>query len=191
MSAFDYERSYFDDRASNWPDFRIDKSVRGRRRIRRFSSTWCHGAPGIGLSRLRGYELFGDELMASDALLALATTREVVTEELYSGVANYSLCHGLAGSAEVLSYGSHVLPRPAAADAELVEQVASEGIEAYGGHEQAWPCGSRGGETPDLMLGLAGIGYLYLRLHDKRVPSPLLLRPEAFLDATTRIGPPR
>lgn len=190
MSAFDYERSYFDERARNWPDFRIDTSVRGRRRSRGFSCTWCHGAPGIGLSRLRGYELFGDESMASDALIALATTREVVIEELYSGAANYSLCHGLTGNAEVLSYGHHVLPRPGAADADLVEQVADAGIEAYGGNEQAWPCGSRGEQTPDLMLGLAGIGYLYLRMHDKRVPSPLLLRPETFRDTTTRTSPP-
>jgi lantibiotic modifying enzyme len=190
MSAFEYERSYFDDRARNWPVFRIDTAVRGSRRLRGFSCTWCHGAPGIGLSRLRGYELFGDESMASDGLIALATTREVVTEELRSGVANYSLCHGLAGNAEVLSYGHHVLPRADAADTELVEQVADAGIKAYGGNEQAWPCGARGGQTPDLMLGLAGIGYLYLRLHDKRVPSPLLLRPEAFRDTTTRIEPP-
>jgi lantibiotic modifying enzyme len=184
MSAFDYERSYFDDRARNWPDFRIDTSVRGRRRLRDFSCTWCHGAPGIGLSRLRGYELFGDESMASDALIALATTREVVIEELHSGAANYSLCHGLAGNAEVLSYGHHVLPSPTAAEAGLVEQVADAGIEAYGGNEQPWPCGAHGGQTPDLMLGLAGIGYFYLRLHDKRVPSPLLLRPEVFREAT-------
>ena len=42
-----------------------------------------------------------------------------------------------------------------------------------------WPCGvMSGGETPNLMLGTAGIGYFYLRLYDAAaVPSVLLLAP--------------
>jgi hypothetical protein len=31
---------------------------------------------------------------------------------------------------------------------------------------RVWPCGISGGQTPNLMLGLAGIGYFYLRLYD-------------------------
>jgi lantibiotic modifying enzyme len=35
-----------------------------------------------------------------------------------------------------------------------------------------------GGETASLMLGLAGIGYFYLRLHDPEgIPSVLIIRP--------------
>ena len=37
-----------------------------------------------------------------------------------------------------------------------------------------------GGVTPSLMLGLAGIGYFYLRLHSPTVPSILLVRPEEW-----------
>jgi hypothetical protein len=42
-----------------------------------------------------------------------------------------------------------------------------------------WPCGTSG-DTPNLMLGLAGIGYFYLRLAIPAIPSILLLRREAF-----------
>jgi lantibiotic modifying enzyme len=42
-----------------------------------------------------------------------------------------------------------------------------------------WPCGAPGGaETPNLMLGLAGIGYFYLRLYDPiHTPSLLMVIP--------------
>jgi hypothetical protein len=39
-----------------------------------------------------------------------------------------------------------------------------------------WPCGVPGGaETPNLLLGLSGIGYFLLRLYDSTaVPTALL-----------------
>jgi hypothetical protein len=44
-------------------------------------------------------------------------------------------------------------------------------LEGHAG--DAWPCGVPGGTTPGLFLGLSGIGWWFLRLHDDRVPSPL------------------
>ncbi|HEY2739710.1 MAG TPA: hypothetical protein VGK45_14975 [Thermoanaerobaculia bacterium] len=43
-----------------------------------------------------------------------------------------------------------------------------------------WPCGTFGSaEVPGLMLGLAGIGYFYLRLADPdRIPSVLIPLPK-------------
>ena len=44
-----------------------------------------------------------------------------------------------------------------------------------------WPLWDRWWRgTPDLMLGLAGIGYFYLRLHDPTIPSILLVESENF-----------
>jgi lantibiotic modifying enzyme len=48
-------------------------------------------------------------------------------------------------------------------------------IEKYKKHK--WPCGIAGGETPNLLLGLAGIGYFYLRLYNTHVPSILIRMP--------------
>jgi lantibiotic biosynthesis protein len=39
---------------------------------------------------------------------------------------------------------------------------------------------AEGGETPGLMLGLAGIGYSYLRLCDPAIPSILIVQPENY-----------
>ncbi|MDR3531448.1 MAG: lanthionine synthetase LanC family protein, partial [Rhodopila sp.] len=56
--------------------------------------------------------------------------------------------------------------------------VGDLGIARHGS-SSAWPCGvPGGGETPGLLLGLAGIGYFYLRLHSpSEVPSILLVEP--------------
>ena len=63
--------------------------------------------------------------------------------------------------------------------ARLPQALGRQGIESFARHDLPWPCGvPGGGETPNLMLGLAGIGYFYLRLYDPgRFRSVLLLRP--------------
>jgi lantibiotic modifying enzyme len=95
--------------------------------------------------------------------------------------ANYSLCHGLAGQAEVLRLGSRLLGEAEVDAAGLAGRVAAAGVGQYGEDATRWPCGTMsGGQTPGLMLGLAGIGHFYLRLHSPAVPSILLPRPEEF-----------
>jgi hypothetical protein len=67
-------------------------------------------------------------------------------------------------------------PAGAAATTALVQAVAAAGQDHYGGPGGAWPCGAGGGETPGLLLGLAGIGLFYLRLHHPATPAVLLVR---------------
>src|SRR5262249_1853773 len=56
--AFLYERDCFDPITGNWPDFRQHPSGRQRTGTALPVATfWCHGAPGIALSRLRAYQL--------------------------------------------------------------------------------------------------------------------------------------
>jgi hypothetical protein len=165
--AYAYERHWFDADAGNWPDFRV---AAGRtRRARAFAVAWCHGAPGIALTRLRAYELLGDARYQAEAGVALATTRRAVEAALTAGGSDFCLCHGLAGQAEVVLAGPAAPP-----SADLVAAVAARGIAAARAAGGAWPCGTGGGETPGLMLGLAGIGLFYLRLHAPRTPTPLL-----------------
>lgn len=54
--ALRYERSWFDDRAGIWPDLR--EMAPGEQLAG--APFWCHGAGGIGLVRLRAYQLAGD-----------------------------------------------------------------------------------------------------------------------------------
>ncbi len=185
--VFDYERHWFDCDAGNWPDFRDVGKDRLSNAPLSFATLWCHGAPGIALSRLRAFQLLDDERCKAEAITALETTRKTIRRWLHSGTENYSLCHGLAGNAEVLLYGSDVLGEQVAEDRKLVAEVANAGAERCAQDEGSWPCGTGGGETPSLMLGLAGIGYFYLRLHNPKIPSLLIMRPDNFSKRSRKV----
>ncbi|WP_433514695.1 lanthionine synthetase LanC family protein [Nonomuraea sp. CA-143628] len=179
-NAMRYEDRWLDVGEGNWPDFRENTADR---RARTFVTLWCHGAPGIALSRLYAYELLGEARWRHDAMTALATTERVTRPLTNGGGADFSLCHGLAGNAEpfeeareVLGAAGTVIPR-LGADAigmDIPRLVADHGLERYARTGVSWPCGTHTAETPNLMLGLAGIGYFYLRLAVPQVPSALL-----------------
>ena len=171
--AFRYEQHWFNAEQGNWPDFRsLDGSAEGGSNAPGYMSAWCHGAPGIGLSRVRAYELSGDGARRAEAEIAINTTLNTLANN------NFSLCHGTGGNADLLVYGSRVFDN--ADYAAAVESVGRQAISQYQETNTPWPCGVQGGrETPNLMLGLAGIGYFYLRLYDaKRVPSIVIVIPE-------------
>jgi len=161
LEAFRYERSCWSPAERNWPDFRGAEPE--------YPVYWCHGAAGIGFSRLRAWQILGDKELLAEALSALVTVREDM-----GSPENYSLCHGEMGNADLLIHASEVLSdegwlTPAQAAAE-------EGFERFERRRVPWPCGLPGAnETPDLMLGLAGIGHFYLRIADpQRTPTVLL-----------------
>ena len=182
--AFEYERSWFNAVKGNWPDFREEGYQRKRNlHPQAFATFWCHGAPGIGLARLRAYEILNNATCRDEASIALNTTFASIETALHAGNGNFSLCHGLAGNAELLIYGRHVLGREWKDKSALACEVGEAGIEASKRQGGVWPCGVDKGETPSLLLGLAGIGYFYLRLHNPAIPSILILRPEDFSSA--------
>ena len=92
---------------------------------------------------------------------------------MVSGADGYSLCHGLGGNAELFITAADTLgdERYRA----VAEAVGDRGIHAIHLNRNPWPCGvMSGGETPNLMLGIAGIGYFYLRLYDSAAVPPVL-----------------
>jgi lantibiotic biosynthesis protein len=179
--AFAYERSWFNAEQGNWPDLRGEGKQRKRHPLPlAFATYWCHGAPGIGMARLRAYELLNDATCKDEARVALHTTYTQLKATLHAGNGNFSLCHGLTGSAEVLLYGRQVLGQEWTDTSMLALEVAEAGIDASKRRGGAWSCGITMGETPGLLLGLAGIGHFYLRLHNPAIPSVLLLRGEDF-----------
>jgi lantibiotic modifying enzyme len=178
--AFSYERSLFDAGVRNWPDLRTRPgAVTGSPRPPSYSATWCHGAAGIALARLRAYELTELPILKHEAEVALETTFVHTEALLRAGAGSYSLCHGLVGNAEILEKGYGLLGS-AAKWSDLSLEVASSGIERFGHPGKPWPCGTHNGETPSLMLGLAGAGMFYLRLHEPNIGSALLLTPHAY-----------
>lgn len=179
--AFQYENHWFDTKAANWPDFRKDpSSPSGKKHNYPYMTFWCHGAPGIALSRIRAYELTRDEQYRADAIAALETTRASIESALDTSTGNFSLCHGLAGNAEALLYGAEILNSASDENAAAAFSVAKAGIERYAASNSSWPCGTHVGETPNLMLGVAGIGHYYLRLYQPSIPSILILGKNAW-----------
>lgn len=173
QEAFAYERSCFSAREQNWPDFRSRTSAEGQPEEFACGLSWCHGAPGIGLSRLRAWTLTGDDTCREEALTALRATHAPLS--MPSGELSFSLCHGIAGNAELFLEAADAVGDPQWLG--VAEAIGLRGIDYYHHGRRRWPCGVQGGgETPGLLLGLAGIGWFYLRLHDrKQVPSVLLV----------------
>lgn len=171
--AFRYERHWYNSEQENWPDFRGFTNQNPSAPLP-CALAWCHGAPGIGLSRLRAYELTGDQIYRDEAETAVRTTARMLLAATHTGGENFSLCHGLTGNAELLIYASRVLKDDS--HIPLAEQIGELGIERYGKPRLPWPCGvPQGGETPNLMLGLAGIGYFFLRLYKSSAHRSLLI----------------
>ena len=147
--GFAYERQWFDPRQENWPDFRglYDTWGSGGGNQPGFMAAWCHGAPGIGLSRVRAYELTGQEVYRREAEAALRCTGRTLAAPTAPGQANYSLCHGSAGNADLLVYASRVFGDDS--HQRLAEQVGLAAVEQYRKTFSPWPCGVlQGGETP-------------------------------------------
>lgn len=170
--AFAWERRLFDAEAGNWPDLRRVSGPVSRSTALPYGMSWCHGAPGIVLARLRAADLLADDTLRAEAPVALETTRRWIDDALANGDESFCLCHGLAGNALILHDGGVALGDPALIDA--ARTVAAAGIEGYAHDPDAWPCGTYSGSTPGLMLGLAGIGHFYLRLANPTLPSVLL-----------------
>jgi type 2 lantibiotic biosynthesis protein LanM len=174
FDAMQYERSLFDAERGSWPDLRNGRHANSAPDTLAQSDpvAWCHGAPGIGLSRLKMLWCFHDSQIQNEIETAVSST-------IAWGLGdNHSLCHGALGNLEFLHQAAECLERSDlttyANDMKLniLESIATEG----------WKCGPPlSTDTPGLMTGLAGIGYELLRLTEpNRVPSVLLLEP--FLD---------
>jgi lantibiotic biosynthesis protein len=167
LGSFAYERSWLDSASGTWPDLRIPGQHRDRPPIVAPSTTgtWCRGEAGIAQTRLRAVTLHGSNPERRDADFALDTTRRHMSRVLAREIEDLSLCHGAAGSADVLLTAGG----PARDAVALGERV----LERYVEGREPWPCGVPGGTTPGLFLGYSGVGWWLMRLHDARIPSPL------------------
>jgi type 2 lantibiotic biosynthesis protein LanM len=172
LAAIEYEGSLFCPKMGNWPDLRdFSRSILTDKDDTQSvcMTAWCHGAPGIGLGRLRSLPHLDNAKIRAEIDTALKTT-------LAHGFgSNHSLCHGDLGNLELLLQASRTLD-----DSQWKTQVDRlAGIILESINQHGWLCGvPLGVETPGLMTGLAGIGYGLLRLAEPtQVPSVLVLEP--------------
>lgn len=166
MEGIRYENCLYLPQENNWLDLRISQ---GELPEGHHVMYWCNGAPGIGLARIGMSRLRKSDVLAADINRALDKTMKDGFTEV-----SYSLCHGDMGNLELI-----MLAADDSQDARLEKFV--KGMSHYilaqvRENQMHWKCGIPGRQQiPGLMLGLAGIGYQLLRLHNRQLPSVLLL----------------
>jgi type 2 lantibiotic biosynthesis protein LanM len=158
--AIAYERAVFRPGAGNWPDLRFLETTGGEPG---FMTTWCHGAPGIGLARLA----MGTDHEAVD--VAVETTRA-----LGLGALDH-LCCGAFGRLELLVEAATRLDRPELhAEAAAQASAVLDRRDANGGF-RIFAEVPGDAYSPGFHRGTAGIGYALLRFaYPGRLPSILL-----------------
>jgi lantibiotic biosynthesis protein len=166
--AFAYEDTLFDPLEGNWRDLRLPP------RSPAFARGWCHGAPGIAMSRLRAAALDPERAESYLALAraGFATTVVALEDGLAASRYEASPVNGLSGLIEILFIAGRTL-----GDSSYVDRAreAARTLIIRHGDCGDWTSGApSGGPNPSLMVGTAGIGYTFLRLHDPdHVPSVL------------------
>jgi type 2 lantibiotic biosynthesis protein LanM len=165
QEALRYETAYFDSAAGGWIDESASAEEVGSQVPSAFFS-WCHGAPGIALSRLGFRAAWQPEQAWQVRKAVRATWRHGFGH-------GHSLCHGDLGNLDVLL--EFALSE---GDDKGLAEVRRWGLAialemAEHGFRTGIPSGS---EVAGLLVGLAGMGYEMLRFADpQRVPSVLAL----------------
>ena len=158
------ENAFYDSSIDNWLDLRSKTGKSG-------VVFWCHGAPGIALSRAIVKKSLNGKYTSTinkDIDTALKKT-------LYEGFAdgmNHSMCHGQMGNLDILLKVSAII-----GDEDLKKQVLqiSEDIIAQILKKGIICANANNLETVNFMVGLSGVGYGFLRLHNPEIPSILAL----------------
>jgi lantibiotic modifying enzyme len=184
--AFAYEQARFHSGLGNWPDLREPAAVgTGGRRVYTYHAFWCHGAPGIALSRLHAYALTAEPDRRAEAAAALETTRRAVAADLDGAAPALCLCHGLPGNADVLAHAP-LLDPAAPSPPDEASRAATRVARHYLSARDDPPSPSLFGapdDHPSLMLGHAGAGYALLRCLPSPPPSVLLVQPHEWRPA--------
>ena len=177
-----YERRHYAPEVGEWRDLRDTEH-------RRFKTAWCHGSPGIALTRLEALEtLRVSEPTSSDRTGGEPSNelREQVREDLDRALAATRspeldpldhLCCGNAGRVEVLIAAAGQLSHaPLRHEAhELVRKARTRAEESTS--QYRWSEDDPEVFRPGFMVGAAGLGYTLLRLETAdRLPCALALR---------------
>jgi len=187
--AFMYETHYYKEEIKNWPDFICISDANYSNYKKELLSgnnanflyknnemnAWCHGASGIGLSRLRAFELLQKKIYIHEVKNVI---EKIVLTDLRSNssISSFTLCHGSCGNAELLIESYTVLGNDKLL--AMAYDIADKALR-HKTENKIYLSGYPFLKTEELSLfsGIAGIGYFYLRLIDpQNVPSILSLK---------------
>ena len=137
--------------------------------IRPVNRSWCHGLPGIGLSRL---SLLNVDSYKNNALDDLSLILQTLAHESKTS-GSHHLCCGDCGEIDFLIEISKTESLHSISEKLLDLRIPA--LLNHIGNGQHF-CGMAGtvesSMAPDLFQGAAGIGYTLLRLHDSTLPMP-------------------
>ena len=150
FEAIAFENSAFSAHDGNWPDLRWPQPS--------FAAGWCHGGPGIGLSRVEALAHGADSALARDVARASALAAGHVRD------GTDHLCCGNFGRVLVLheigrrTHAPELVREAESLAAALVRGARERGgyrfMRDYAGHVS----------FPGLFQGMSGVGYALLRL---------------------------
>ncbi len=187
--AFNYENFHYNGQSRNWPDYRKGiynshdaeqhKNAYARGDISCFyeygdMNAWCHGAAGLGMARLWGYDLLRKASYKDDVERAIDQT-SLKDLDVDGSKMNFILCHGAIGNAMLFLEAYRVLNE--SQYLEMSEEIALKCIERKGDQllygaevDQILR------EDTSLFLGQTGVGYFYLVLAGSK-QNPSILAP--------------
>lgn len=164
QEALAFERGLYSPEHRNWRDTRVAAP--------RYLTMWCHGAPGITLGRLAGLDVLDDPEARQEIEAGLATTRAVPLTDIDH------LCCGNFGRADILLYAAGKLgDQTLSAEAREIVRQALDRARRNGGFGLSSPA-EGAPPNPTMFNGLAGVGYVLLRLASpESLPCCLCLEP--------------
>lgn len=182
--AFAYETDLFSEEEGAWPDMR--KGIFNEKDLEehvsmleqdnlafftepKYMDAWCHGSPGIGLTRIRAYEILKDPEYLAHYRHAAKRSLKAAENKGRS----FTLCHGMFGDLEMLLEGYRVLGEERFLDDALVDRAISfwkSGKPFVSGFMALNPPQ----EGKGMFMGNAGIGYSLLRWSDPNATETVL-----------------
>lgn len=159
--GIEFERTTYSPEDRNWLDLRA--LSKGQQRC---LNNWCHGAPGIALSRLEILDIEDTSAIREELGIALETTR---AQKLT--MADH-VCCGNMGRAEILFQAARTLQSDDLLEEamRLALRVRNKASDSYDFHWQLPQ-----GFDPGFFTGASGIGYAFLRLAEPSLPCILAM----------------
>jgi type 2 lantibiotic biosynthesis protein LanM len=168
--AIEYETAEFNTEKNNWPDFRVDPTMKDAKEKSEpgFMCAWCHGASGIGLARIGTLDILESDTIKNHIQVAMETTIK------YAHQLRDHLCCGNMGRSEALLTAGIKLSQPKLVE-EAIKLTSNTTYRANknGSFSLSF---KHGFYSPGMFQGAAGVGYHLLRLTQKEsLPAVLLL----------------
>jgi type 2 lantibiotic biosynthesis protein LanM len=162
--CYAFEVSNYDSEEHNWPDLREDEDGKP---MRAWVCQWCHGAPGIGLSRI-GSVKFGADLNPVEEDIKNAA---VCVKNNWPNRVD-TLCCGTLGAIEFLNEAGQLL-----SDQNIASLANQRLAEIFSVRQEtgdySWTVGGTEFNL-GLFRGISGVGYTLLRRLNPNLPNVLI-----------------